>query len=195
MVLILAIVFTAAVWSLPAPATPAPAPSPQEEIDERYTAFAVSMGNVATGRRGRVEFFITRWTPDDERNVLGNALLEGGNDGLRRAFDDTEEVGRVRVGTRLAYPLFYAREIMLDSGIRRIVLATNRQIPFIESWANPRTRDYDISLMILDLDEEDSGSGQAAVGVQFGVNPDNNVLEITNFGSEPVRLTNITRRR
>lgn len=189
--LVLALAAMTGAWTLPAPA----AQETQEAIDERYTAFAVSMGNVATGRRGRVEFFITRWTPDEERNALGNALVEGGNEGLRRAFDNVAEVGRIRVGTQMAYPLYYAREILLDSGIRRIVLATNRPIPFIESWANPRSREYDISLMILDLDEEDSGSGQAAVGVQFAVNPDNKVLEIENFGTEPVRLTNITRRR
>ena len=126
--------------------------------------------------------------------LLATALVEGGNDGLRRAFDDTEEVGRVRVGNRLSYPLFYSREIMLDSGVRRLVLATNRPIPFLEARNNPRTRDYDITLIIMDLEEDDSGSGQAAVGVQFGVNPDNNVLEIMNFGTEPVRLTNIVRR-
>jgi hypothetical protein len=186
-----ALLFTALAW--PTPLT-AGAPA-QEQVDEAYHGYAMSMGNIATGARGRIQLYITRWTPDEERQHLAQALVQGGNEALRDAFDQVEETGRIRVGTRNSYPLYYAREFMLDSGIRRIILGTNRPISFIEAAANPRTRDYDLSLIIIDLEADDTGSGIAAVGVQLVVNPDNGVLQIENYGTEPVRLTNIKRDR
>lgn len=172
----------------------APAAAPQE-VDEAYHGYAINMGNIATGARGRIQLYITRWTPDEERLHLAEALAQGGNEALRAALDQVEETGRIRVGTRNSYPLYYAREFMLESGIRRLVLGTNRPISFLEAAANPRTRDYDISLIVVDLESDDTGSGIAAVGVQLVVNQETGVLQIENYGTEPVRLTNIKRDR
>ena len=40
-------------------------------------------------------------------------------------------------------------------GQRRIVLALDRPIPYWEAVGMPRTIDYDLTIVVLDLDEKD----------------------------------------
>lgn len=181
----------------------ASAATAQEEFRETYSAFAVFMGTAnppvaRTGGNATIQISVTRWTTEEERLQLFAALIEKGQGELVRALQKQKETGFVRVVSpsprsgRPSERLRYAREFRQD-GKRRLVLALDRPIPFAESVYRPRWRDYDISLITLDLDEEGSGEGQAAVGVRMKVDEEKKVLEIENFGSEPVRLTSVRR--
>lgn len=46
---------------------------------------------------------------------------------------------------------------------------------------------------MLNLDENNEGEGGMAIGVRLKFDNENNSLEIENFSSEPVRLTNVRR--
>ena len=72
-----------------------------------------------------------------------------------------------------------------------IVLATDRRIGFAETWRSSRTLDYNVSLIILNLDEEGRGDGQIMLGAQFEWDEANEQVIITNFASEPIRLTRV----
>jgi hypothetical protein len=148
-----------------------------------------------------IQINVTRWTTDEEREKLFAVLVEKGQKDLIDALQDSEETGWVRVVGRTVsrnpFPserLRYARQIDLGEGKRRIVLATDRYISFYEARSNPRTRDYDMSLLVMDVDAEGNGEGQLAMGVQLSVDTEKKTLVVENFGTEPVRLTKIRKR-
>ena len=58
----------------------------------------------------------------------------------------------------------------------------------------PRWHDYDMTLIVMDLDENNEGEGQLMVGVQLDLNQETGELVIETFGSEPVRLNRVRKR-
>ena len=72
-----------------------------------------------------------------------------------------------------------------------IVLATDRRIGFAENFRSARTLDYNVSLIVLNLDEEGQGDGQLMLGAQFEWDEANEQVVITHFASEPIRLTRV----
>ncbi len=132
----------------------------EEKIEEKFRAFAVVMGNVATGANTTVQMTVSRWSTDEERTDLLTTLVEKGQEDFIKALRDQEETGFVRVTgrsvSRSAFPsqrLRYAREFR-EGNMRRIVLALDRPISFREAVNNPRTMDYDLTFIVFDIDEE-----------------------------------------
>jgi hypothetical protein len=191
----IAILMSAAVGAQEEPAT----------FRQTYTAIAIAMGTsnppiLPPGRNARVEINITRWSTDEERQALFSALAEKGQEGLINALRKQPETGWIRVtgpsarGAMTPFPserFRYAREFMLEDGTRRVVMALDRPISMYEAMRRPRWRDYDMTLLVMDLDAEGNGEGQLAIGVQLSFEPETMTLTVENFGTEPVRLTNI----
>jgi hypothetical protein len=71
------------------------------------------------------------------------------------------------------------------------VIATDRQMSFREITNNPRTADYPFLLIQIHL-KGDKGEGKMAAFTQIRYDKKKNVMEIENYGTEPVRLNNIT---
>ena len=177
----------------------------EAKFRQTYTAIAIAMGTsnppiLPPGRNARVEINITRWSTDGEREALFSALAEKGQEGLINALRKQPETGWIRVtgpsarGAMTPFPserFRYAREFMLEDGTRRVVMALDRPISMYEAMRRPRWRDYDMTLLVMDLDAEGNGEGQLAIGVQLSFDPETMTLTVENFGTEPVRLTNI----
>jgi hypothetical protein len=177
----------------------------QEKFKETYTAFAVAMGTsnppvIPAGRNVTLQINITRWSTDEERALLLTELIENGQEAFVKALQKQEETGWMRstavggAAARRSFPserLRYAREFKGEGGKRRLVLALDRPISFAEAVHRPRWRDYDITLAVIDLDAEGKGEGQLAMGVRLAIDQEKKALVIENFGSEPVRLTNV----
>jgi hypothetical protein len=186
----------------------------EEEFRETFNAFAVNMGTIHTGATTTLQINITRWSTDEERQKLFTTLVEKGQKDLINALHDMEETGWVRLDhrpdmagmhphrssfrrtampTHKTFPserLRYAREFEVEDK-RRIVLALDRPIPYWEAIGQPRTIDYPLTLIVLDVDDKGDGEGKLAVGVKLSFDEENKRLEIENFGSEPVRLTSV----
>lgn len=177
----------------------------KEDFKETYEAFAVAMGTsnppvIPAGMSTTLQINVTRWTTDEERANLFAILVEKGQEDLVKALQKSEETGFVRVTGRTMgrnpFPserLRFARQLDLGEGKRRIVLATDRYISFYEARNQPRYRDYDMSLIVMDVDAEGNGEGQLAMGVRLSVDTEKKTLVVENFGTEPVRLTKIRR--
>jgi hypothetical protein len=178
----------------------------QEKFKETYQAFAVAMGTsfppvIPPGVSTTVQLNITRWTTGEERESLFAALIENGQEGLVNALRKQKETGFVRVIGRGAglstFPserLRYAWQWDLGDGNRRIVLALDRPISFYEAVDRPRWRDYDVSLIVMDVNAEGRGQGQLAMGVRLSIDQENKKLVVESFGTEPVRLNNVRKR-
>jgi hypothetical protein len=169
----------------------APLPA-EEELPLQFDANAVNMSNMGPRGQVRLQVRVNRWSTDEERAKLMEALKaqgRGGRDVANTLFSK-ESVGTIRESQSLAYALRYARSLPTEGG-RQIILATDRRIEFAEAWRSARTLDYNVSLIILDVDAEGRGEGQLMLGAEFTWNEEKNQVEITHFASEPIRLNNV----
>ena len=179
----------------------------EAKFRETYTATALAMGTsnppiLPPGVNARLDINITRWSSDEERQALFSALAEKGQEGLITALRKQPETGWIRVtgrsakGSMAPFPserFRYAREFVMEDGTRRVIMALDRPISMYEAMRRPRWRDYDMTLLVMDLDAEGNGEGQLAIGVQLAFDPETMTLTVENFGTEPVRLTSIRR--
>jgi len=160
----------------------------------------VNMSNNLTGANGILEITVDKWSTADERAQL-LAIVPKGQDDLLKALQKTPVKGRIRIpgwtgpdpqNYRLGWNLQYAWHEALPDGGDRIVLATDRYMSFREITNSPRTVDYPFMLIQIHLNREQKGEGKMAAFTQIRFDKKKNVMEIENYGSEPVRLNEIT---
>ena len=156
------------------------------------TAFAVDMSNMAGHTRaGTVDIIINRWSSDEERDTLRAALREGGTDSLLRALQKIKKpAGYIRSTGSIGYPLRFAREIPGSDGGRRIIVATDRYVSFLEATTQPRSMDYPFMLVDIRLGPDGKGTGKLMPLAKVTESEDH-VVEIENYASEPVRLNDV----
>ena len=159
---------------------------------EHLTAFAVDMSNTAVRTRaGTIDIVINRWSTDQERDQLLASLREGGSDGLLRSLQKIKDpAGYIRTPTSIGYPLRFAREMSMADGTRRIIVATDRYVSFLEATTQPRSMDYPFMLVDIRIGADGKGTGKLMPVAKVTANEDHTV-EIENYASEPVRLTEV----
>ncbi len=176
----------------------------EAEVDERYRAFAVSMGTMATGANTVFDIAITRWSTEEERQALIATLMEQGHDKFTDLLRSKEEVGWVRGQGRAAaasrFPstrVHYSRVMEQADGTREIVLVTNRPIGMREAASASRSVDYNLSLLTITMPAGDdpTGTGQLYVGLKVRWDADKKQISAEQMSSEPVRLTNVQQTR
>lgn len=160
---------------------------------ERLLATSVNMSNVGRTNPGRIEIVIERWSSQRERDELISTLKGKGSDALLSQLQKMPRVGYIRDanGGSVGWDLHFARERKLDDGGRQIVLATDRPISAWEAFNRPRSSDYDFTLADIRFDGDGKGVGKLAVAAKITSNPKTGAIEIENFSSEPVRLTEV----
>jgi len=153
-------------------------------------AFAVSMPR---GRAGTLDIVVERWSTDEEREKLRGVLVEkGGGDALLSAIRQVKpRCGYIRTSRSLGYDIQYCRETPLPDGGRRIVLATDRPISFLEARSRPRSIDYQFLLIEIRLKPDGKGEGKMSDAAKVTYERDTNTVVIENYGQEPVRLTQV----
>ena len=166
----------------------------------RMRAFGVNMSNNLTGANGIVEITLDKWSTADERTKLLETVPKG-QDALLRALQKAPVKGRIRLPNfpgkdpqnyRLGWNLRYAWHEPLDEGGERIVIATDRYMSFWEVSNQPRTVDYPFLLIQIHLNKEGKGEGKLAAFTQITFDKKKNTMVIENYGTEPVRLNEIT---
>jgi hypothetical protein len=169
----------------------------QKRPIERLLATSVNMSNVGSTNAGRIEIVIERWSSERERDELIATLKDNGSDALLDKLQKMPRVGYIRDanGASIGWDLHFARERKLDDGGRQIVLATDRPISAWEAFNRPRSSDYEFTLADIRFDGDGKGVGKLAVAAKITTNPMTGAIEIENFSSEPVRLTEVTSTR
>lgn len=165
-----------------------------KDVIERYQAFAVSMGTVATGARSTVSIGIFRWSTPEEIANFQSILMTEGPAKLNEAFFKSEQIAFLKVGSSMGYKLQFARKFENPDGSTRIILVAERPIGFVEGARNSRTKDYDFSIIELAVPAEGKkGTGALAVGVEVKWDTAKNQLVLENYSSEPVRLMEVAK--
>ena len=172
----------------------------QVTLPIRMRTFAVNMSNNLTGANGIIQITLDQWSTAEERMNLLQTVPKGQDD-LIKALQKVPVKGRINIpgwtgpdpqNYRLGWDLRYAWHEPLPEGGERIVLATDRQMSFREVTNNPRTADYPFLLIQIHLNKEGKGQGKMAAFTQIRYDKKKNVMEIENYGTEPVRLNDVT---
>ena len=191
---------TLAAAVIAAPGSPqSRAPSATDKVS--ISGWALNMSNVATGANQTIRINIDRWSSPSQRQHLIAVFLEKKQEGLVRELEKQPEMGRfnfpgymgpdpnnvMRLGTDIRYAMNFPGE---DGG-RRIVIITPRVIGFRETVNQPRTVDYPFTLFEMRFDKEGKGEGRMAYATQITFDKTKNSIELENYSSEPVRLSNL----
>jgi hypothetical protein len=150
----------------------------------------VSLG---TGKAGVVDITISRWSTDEEREMLLTTLQEFGQDKLLAALEKIRPpVGYMRTPNSIGYDLYYARNNPQADGSRKVVLATNRRVSFREAANDTRSMQYQFTLIEIHIDKNGKGEGKLVPAAKVSWDTKTKKIEIENYNALPVDLTNVT---
>ena len=173
----------------------APPASGADQALLRLHAQAVNLSGVGPATTGSLDVAVERWSTDEERDKLRAALAEKGPDALLSALQKLKpRAGYIRDGasTTVGWNIRFAREHPLPDGGRRIIIATERPMSYWELVNRPRSADYAFTLAEFRLDKNGKGEGKLVPAAKVSWNKAKGAIEITNYGTEPVRLVKVT---
>jgi hypothetical protein len=148
--------------------------------------------NLTGGQAGTIDITIERWSTDDERTKLRDILVEKGGDSLLTALQKIRpRTGFIRTSGSLGWDVYFAREVPLPSGGRRVIIATDRPMSFWELRNDTRSTDYEFTLAEIRLGPDGKGEGKLVPAAKVSFNRDTRTIEIENYGIEPVRLSQV----
>jgi hypothetical protein len=157
---------------------------------EHYAATAVGTGGGLGGKTLPLDIYIDDYTTDEEAAALANVLKEGGQDALRRSLEKLKK-GRIAPSGSVGNDIAVIRSKPNGSG-KQIILLSSRVMPWLELYVGGRSRDYNLSWLVLDVDEEGKGQGSVILGAKLQFTEDGK-LDIESYGQQFVRLANIRR--
>lgn len=162
---------------------------------ERYSGVAINLNS--RPRTAVVEIGIERWSTDDERATLLAILVEEkdryrANEKLRDVLGAMPKAGYIRAPGRLGIDLRYARRSPVSGGGNRIVVAADRPIGLWEARNRTRTMDYPFTVVEFRLDDQGNGEGKILAGTRLGIDEQNHLV-LENYGTQPVRFTEVRR--
>jgi hypothetical protein len=160
----------------------------------RMRAVAVDMsGAGAASRADTLEIGIERWTTDEEHQRLHDILVEHQQDKLMAALQKIRpRAGFIRTTTSLGWDIQYAREKEMPGGGRRIVFLTDRPMSFYERSTRPRSAEYEFIFAEIRLGPDGKGEGKLATAAKVYYDSVARQVQIEDYGTEPVRLTQVT---
>ena len=82
-----------------------------------------------------------------------------------------------------------------DEGGTRIYLATDRPMSMAELWNQPRYSQYPFTLIELQFDGDGRASGSLMLAARVTADKDGRVIEVENFASEAIPITQIEMQR
>lgn len=172
----------------------APATAKKPEIIESYKANAIEVTGAGSTM---VEIHIYGWTTDDSRQEVLDAVKKSTDVDkpntriVAQALRGQEKVGYAFMAGRQGYPIRYAKTFDMGNGKRQIVLATDRPVSFEEVYKQSQLGDFDVTLVILNVDENGKGSGVLSLGTELKWNDKEGKIEMTNTSSQPIKLGDV----
>lgn len=171
----------------------------EDEKKEGQTVYQANM----VGIRGRVgarsigiNIRITGETSDEDVREYLELLAESGDSGLsgplRRRLEKVTGLGRINADGFIGTELAVVRKRETEEG-ELITLVTARNLPMLELYRAPRSRDYPFSFVQLLVNEEGKGQGTVILAARARFDKEGR-LEIESYGIQPFQLFNVRRR-
>lgn len=160
----------------------------QDGEKEEFTGRVIAMATPGASRTTTLTMVVEKWTTDEQRQKLVQALQEGGSDALLKEMRKME-VGYIRGPQTLRWRLNIASSFQTDQG-RVIRLVTERPVSFTEAKAPTRSRDYEFGVIQFTLDEEGKGEGALIPTAKVYFDKEGK-LNIEALGTGPQKLTGV----
>ena len=165
-------------------------PAVAEKVSELYRTNAMVPGTVGPGSAASVDIKVSRWSTDEEEDQLVQALKHGGTQGLHKEMKRQKKTGFVAIRGERGYPTYYAQEIT-ENGQRAIIILTDREIEFEEVYNREISMQFPFTMISMALDDEGNGTGAAILGAELKWDEEKDVLRVTGYSAEPIRLEGI----
>ena len=163
--------------------------------------WALNMGNTATGANAKIRINIDGWSNPSQRQHLIDTFFEKKQQGLVSELLKQPEIGRFNFPgymgpdpnntMRLGTDIRYAMSSPGENGGRKIVVITPRVIGFREEFNQSRASDYPFSMFEMHFDKDGKGEGKLAYATSINFDKKKNIVELENYGSEPVTLNQL----
>jgi hypothetical protein len=155
---------------------------------EKYAAVAVGTGGNIGGQTLSLDIHIDQYTSDAEAKELADLLAEQGQDALRRRLEQISK-GKISPVGRVGNDISVIRSQPTDKG-KRIVLVSARVMPWVEMYVGGRSTQYNLSWVVLELDQEGKGTGSVILGAKLQFDEEGK-LDVTSYGRQFVKLVNV----
>ncbi len=166
------------------------APAAGMADDDVPLNMTANAGARTTGGTSIVQISVSEWTTPEERQMLIDYVKAEGSLHLDDKLQSLSNKGRVNRAGEMGINWRYAYRFAKDGG-STIVLATNRPVSLREaSGQGVVGKAYNITLAIIELDEEGMGAGTLMIGAELGFGADGK-LEIGNVGQNAIHLGSV----
>ena len=161
---------------------------------ESYKANAIMQ---TAGAGSMAEINIYRWSSDEERGEILEAIKKATADPrtnsreIAKTLRGQAKAGYAFMGANQGYPLRYAKSFDMGDVKRQIILATDRPVSFGEVYQQTQLGDFDVTLVILNLDKDGKGEGVLSMGTEVKWNDKEGKIEMTNVSSQPIKLGDV----
>jgi hypothetical protein len=138
-----------------------------------------------------VVIHLDHYSSEAEVDRLADILRQKGPDALRDALWN-EEVGYIRVGGGLGYPIAAAVSRPNPEGGRTVRIMIDRPISQREVILNTRTVDYPFTFIEIKLDANNKGEGQFFAAAKVRMKGD--TLDVESYSPQPLKLLGVSER-
>lgn len=164
-------------------------------IIESYKANAIMQTGGGAGSMAEINIY--RWSSDEERSEILDAIKKATADPkmnsreVAKALRGQMKAGYAFMAGKQGYPLRYAKSFDMGDGKRQVILATDRPVSFGEVYSQSQLGDFDVTLVVLNVDENGKGTGILSLGTEVKWNDKEGKIEMTNTSSQPIKLGDV----
>ena len=170
-------------------------PEPTKKDPLRFRAQLRTQGSSPTAQ-GVMQIAIERWTTDAERKSLLDLVgLSNTKDGQKNLLRTLERVkprtGYIRLPNSPGWDLRYAYKFAQPDGSSQIVLATDK--PMSSAAIHSSAYSTEFPYTFIEMHMQPAGDkGEGRMLAQAGITSKEGRIQLTNYGNEPLALTDIT---
>ncbi|HEX6851373.1 MAG TPA: hypothetical protein VF139_08175 [Candidatus Polarisedimenticolaceae bacterium] len=162
---------------------------------EVYQGLVQVINAPAGGGMARFTVRILRWSTDEEKIPLRDALAKGGSEALADAMEKVEPAAYLQIDSNLRHAIRVASTWETEKG-RMVRLATDRPILIGEAMRNTRSMDYPIGILEFLVPAEGPGEGILLAACEAGFDAQGR-LEVKSLpqSTGPQRLTMVEKQK
>jgi hypothetical protein len=143
------------------------AQKPIETIDATARGTSTQMG-----KNINIKILIYSWSTPEDQQALREAFKKGQSNGLAKALEKMNAVGRIQVPGTVGYELGYAKTLQTENG-RIVRFAAKRRIAFGEAYNDTRSMKYNLTageFVLNDKEDKDKSTGTLFPAAQLIIN-------------------------
>lgn len=149
------------------------------------------VGRAGRGDSAFLEIRISKWTSDEDRDAVIEALKANPTKGVVNALEKMYQVGTIRDIQTMSEPLRYAHVEPTEGGGHEVILASDRPMNFVEMWTGERMPNYSITVIELTLGPDNRGTGKIMLGAALKWDEENGKIAVAKLATDPIKLIEV----